>query len=163
MQERVLLIVSEYHQKITHALHRGAKQVLQNAGFEAKELKTIKAPGAFELPCLASRALKSRSWDCVICLGCLIKGETVHFEHIAEATTHNLQRISVEEKTPVIFGVLTANTWQQALDRSQACEILENHTMSDQKGEKSLVSNKGAEAANAALMMMTEIKKLEQG
>ena len=164
MNDKILLLVSRYHEKITSSLLQGAEDVLHKAGFGDKDLDTLWAPGAFELPCLASIALQSKRWSCLICLGCLIKGETAHFEHIAQATSNNLQRLSVESQIPVIFGVLTVNSWQQALARSSFESSYVKKTESDllQVG-KVPVGNKGQEAAEAALMVLSQIAKIKRG
>jgi 6,7-dimethyl-8-ribityllumazine synthase len=101
-------------------------------------------PGAFEIPLVARRLASSRRFDAVICLGAVIRGETPHFEYISTEASRGIARAAWESDIPVIFGVLTTDTVEQALDRAGAAE-----------------RNRGAEAARTAIEMATLMKKLQ--
>jgi 6,7-dimethyl-8-ribityllumazine synthase len=128
----VAVVVSRYNHGVTSKLLNGALAALAARG--EPEAAVVDAPGAFELPALASRCVATGAYRGVICLGCIIKGQTRHDEHIASAVAHALAQLSVSSGVPVVFGVITAETAQQADDRSG--------------GSK---GNKGAEAAAALL------------
>lgn len=133
---RVALVVSRYHRDITDRLERGARRALRDAGLEDSAIATIAVPGAFELAQAAHRLASSGQWDAVVCLGCLIKGDTPHFDYIARATADGIMRASQATGVPISFGVLTTLTKRQAGARAQAGD-----------------ANKGREAALAALEM----------
>lgn len=113
------------------------------AGVRDNDVTLVHVPGAFEIPVTALHLAETGRFDAVICLGCLIKGDTMHFEYIAEATSHGIMNVSVTTGVPVAFGVLTALTEAQAAARSEPGE-----------------GNKGREAALAAIEMATLFKKL---
>lgn len=132
---RVALVTTTWHAAILDKLVAGAREVLRTAGVTHLALYTV--PGAFELPQLAAQLARQTEPDAIICLGCIIKGETKHDEYIAHAVATGLTRVSVEHYLPVTFGVLTVNTEAQAEARAG--------------GEH---GNKGAEAAYTALRML---------
>lgn len=132
---RHLILVSRFNELITKALLTGAEDALAEAG--ATEHDTLWVPGCFELPMLAAQAARSGAYASVICLGAVIRGETPHFDYVAGETAAGLMRVGIETGVPVIFGVLTTDTADQALAR---CGI---------KG-----GNKGREAAATALAMI---------
>jgi 6,7-dimethyl-8-ribityllumazine synthase len=131
---RVALVVSRYHHTITDGLEAGARTALADAGLAAGDIETIEVPGTFELPQAAERVAASGRWSAVVCLGCVIKGETTHFDYIARAAADGITRAAQSTGVPVTFGVLTTNTIAQARVRSG-------------RGR----ANKGREAALAAL------------
>lgn len=136
--DTVAIIVSKWHDNITEALYQGAFGVLQEAGIPAAQILRYDVPGSFELPSAATIAMAQHpNLDAVITLGCIVQGETRHFEFIAQAVAQGIMDLSIQTKKPVIFGVLTPDTDQQAADRA---------------GGK--YGNKGAEAAVAALEMI---------
>src|SRR6266478_2379960 len=128
---RVAIVASEYNSVIVDRLIAGAKRALKE-----HENTVIRVPGAFELPLAAKRAALSKKYDAVVALGCVVRGETPHFEYISAAVSDGLQQVALETGIPVGFGVLTVDTVQQAMDRS---------------GES---GNKGSEAAMTALAMI---------
>ena len=111
----------------------------------ASDIETFPVPGAFELAQAAARIAESGTWAAVVCLGCLIRGETPHFDYIADATVHGIMRAAQETGVPVMFGVLTTNTADEALARA-----------GDGEG------NKGREAAAAALAMARLYERFER-
>ena len=130
------IVVSRFNGEITSRLLDGAVAELEEAGVARERIDVIKVPGAFELPLGAMALAKTRRYACVIALGCVIRGETPHFEYVAAEAASGLQLAALETGVPVSFGVLTCDTTEQAEARSG--------------GER---GNKGAEAARSALEM----------
>ena len=136
--DKIAIIVSKWNQEITGTLYQGALRVLIEAGVNPDNIITYDVPGSYELPSAANYALnKEPDLDGVICLGCVIQGETRHFDFICEAVANGIMQLGLRYNKPVIFGVLTPNTMQQALDRA---------------GGK--YGNKGEEASVALLEMV---------
>jgi 6,7-dimethyl-8-ribityllumazine synthase len=135
------IVVAQWHNDITGALLKGALAALKKSGIPSSSVIIKNVPGSFELP-LGAQFLRQRDKaDAVICLGCIIQGETPHFEFISQAVAQGIMDLNLKYNIPVIFGVLTTNTVKQAKQRS---------------GGKH--GNKGADAAIAALEML-ELKK----
>lgn len=133
---RFALIVSRFNEIITTRLGDGARRALAEAGAAESQIETFSVPGAFELPQAARSVAETGRFDAVICLGCVIRGETPHFEYICAAAAHGLMAAAGETGVPMSFGVLTTDTWEQAEARA---------------GDGR--DNKGFEAAAAALEM----------
>jgi 6,7-dimethyl-8-ribityllumazine synthase len=133
---RVALVVSQYHDFITSRLEAGARGLLAERGLETDDVVTFMVPGAFELAQAAHVIAAQGRWQAVVALGCLIRGETPHFDYIAQAAAHGLMRAAQNTGVPVAFGLLTTNTAEEAMARAA-----EGH------------GNKGREAAAAALDM----------
>jgi 6,7-dimethyl-8-ribityllumazine synthase len=140
---RFAIVVSRFNEEITSGLLSGARTTLLDAGAREDDVMLVHVPGAFEIPVAALQLAETGRFDAVICLGCLIKGDTMHFEYIAEAASHGIMNVSVTTGVPVAFGVLTALTEDQAVARSEPGD-----------------GNKGREAALAAIEMATLFKKL---
>ena len=132
------IIVSEYNSKITESLYEATIKTLLKEGAIKKNICRKNVPGAYELIIGSQFFVQEESIDVVICLGCVIQGETEHFDFICDAVAHGLYHVALKYNKPVIFGVLTPNTWQQALDRA---------------GGKH--GNKGVEAAITAIKMLS--------
>src|SRR5215210_7731351 len=115
---RFAVIVSHFNEEITDGLLKGARQVLEEASVSGDDITLLHVPGAFELPVAALRAAETGRFDAVICLGCLIKGDTMHFEYIAAAASHGIMDASQATGVPIAFGVLTTLTDDQAVARS---------------------------------------------
>lgn len=130
------ICVSEWNSEITNSLYMGCINTLVKHGASLEDILTYQVPGSFELPVGAKLLSKKKEIDAVICLGCLIKGDTAHDEYIASAVAQGLTQVSILCDIPCIFGVLTVLNEQQALDRS---------------GGK--YGNKGVEAAVTAIKM----------
>lgn len=130
------IVVAEWNQEITFALRDGVLEALQHAGADSQKINTIYVPGSFELTAGASLLLHSGAYDAVICIGCVIQGETRHFDFICSGVTNGCTALTVQHNKPVIFGVLTTETQAQAQDRA---------------GGK--YGNKGFEAAVTAIKM----------
>lgn len=116
---RFALVVSTYHDHITSRLESGARDVLAQAGVADADILRLSVPGAYELPFAARLAAVSQRVDGVVCLGCLVKGETPHFDHIAAAVAHGILQASLETDVPMAFGVLTTNNLDEAEARVQ--------------------------------------------
>jgi len=140
---RFAIVVSRFNEEITSGLLSGARSTLLEAGVNEDDVTLVHVPGAFEIPVTALRLAQTRRFDAVICLGCLIKGDTMHFEYIADAASHGIMNASLTTGVPVAFGVLTTMTDEQAFARSAPGD-----------------ANKGREAALAAIEMATLFKRL---
>ena len=142
---RFAIVVSRFNEEITEGLLQGARERLAEASVPDDSVTILRVPGAFEIPLTAQRLGESGEYDAIICLGCLIKGETMHFEYIAEAASHGIMQAASATGVPMAFGVLTTLTEEQAVERSR-------------RGP----DNKGREAAAAALEMATLFRKLDE-
>ncbi len=131
------IVVSEWNSDITGELLDGAYNTLIEHGCSKKDITVKHVPGSFELPLGAQFLFEYTEVDAVICLGCVIQGETRHFEFICNAVADGIMRVGIDYSAPVLFGVLTANTMEQAIERS---------------GGKH--GNKGTEAAISAIKML---------
>ena len=142
---RVALIVSRYHDFVTDRLQAGAIAALTAAGADADNVTVVRVPGAFEIPVAAHQAAAGGQFDAVVCLGCIVRGETPHFDYLASAVSHALAGTAVETGVPVTFGVLTTNSIEEAIERAGDAP-----------------SNKGWEAAVAAIEMATIVGELRR-
>jgi 6,7-dimethyl-8-ribityllumazine synthase len=141
---KIGIVVSEWNETITGALKEGALVFLNESGIAKNQIFVHTVPGSFELPTAAAALLDADdSLNAVICLGCIIQGETRHFEFIAQAVANGIMRVSLDYGVPVIFGVLTCDTMEQAQDRA---------------GGK--YGNKGNEAAYSCLRMLELQQKI---
>lgn len=131
------IVVSEYHSDICNKLRDAAIKRLKESGVPSKQIVVVNAPGAYEIPLAARWLFDSDGFDAVICLGCVIKGDTEHDFYINDAIAKRLMKMSIEDDAPFVFGVLTVNNHQQAVDRA---------------GGKH--GNKGDECTLAALKML---------
>ena len=112
------IVVAEWNASITNALYQGALESLIEHGALPENIVTYAVPGSFELTSGADLLLKSGELDAIICLGCVIQGETRHFDFICNAVANGLTNVAIKYSKPVIFGVLTTDTQQQAVDRA---------------------------------------------
>jgi len=112
------IIVSQWNEEVTNALYRGAYNTLTKYEAEEENIITIQVPGSYELVSAADMLLTSKQFNAVICLGCVIQGETRHFDFICDAVANGIANVSIKHNKPVVFGVLTTENLQQALDRS---------------------------------------------
>ncbi len=115
---RFAIVAAEWNPEITNAMLQGALDTLREHGVEEEDLLVRRVPGTYELTSAADIMLKRTSVDAVICIGCVIQGETRHFEFICQAVSQGLTNVAVKHERPVIFSVLTTETMQQALDRA---------------------------------------------
>jgi len=133
---RVAIVVSRFNDFVTDRLLEGAQAELRDAGIDDSNIEVVRVPGAFEIPMAAQRIAESGKVSAVVCLGCLIRGATPHFEYIASACAHGITAAAASTGVPMAFGVLTTNSAEEALERAVAGP-----------------ANKGREAAQAALEM----------
>jgi 6,7-dimethyl-8-ribityllumazine synthase len=133
---RFAVVTSRFNETITASLRDAAVAALTEAGASESNILVLSVPGAFEVPQAARAAAETGRFDAVVCLGCIIRGETPHFEYIASAVAHGLMTAAAETGTPMAFGVLTTDTVAQATARSGPG-----------------ADNKGREAASAAIEM----------
>lgn len=131
------IIVSRFNHSITDQLLEGALETLKQNDITQDQIQVIKIPGCFEMPLAAKKMAKSKSFDALICLGAVIRGETSHYDIVCQQSAQGIREVSQEFEIPIGFGVLTCENMEQALDRS---------------GGK--YGNKGVEAAQAALDMV---------
>lgn len=142
---RIAVVVARFNDFVTERLLEGARGALVGAGLSDDDVAVLRVPGAFEIPMAARLAAETGRFDAVVCLGCLIRGATPHFEYIAEAVAHGITAAAGETAVPMTFGVLTTNSAEQALERAGTGP-----------------DNKGAEAALAAVEMATLARRLLQ-
>ena len=137
------IVVSQFNDFITKRLLNGALDCLRRHGAEEQSIDVVYCPGAFEIPQTAQTLTVSNKYDAVICLGCIIRGDTPHFDYIANAVSVGIGRVALESRMPVVFGVLTTDSLEQAIERAGA------------KG-----GNKGWEVAMAAIELADLQKKI---
>lgn len=140
---RVALVVSRFNEPVTTRLLAGARSALERHGVREEDIDVAWVPGAFELPLAARRLAESRRYDAVACLGAIIRGETPHFDYIAAETARGIGQVAQDTGVPTVFGVLTPNTLEQAMERA---------------GGK--VGDKGYDAAVTAIEMATLMQRL---
>jgi 6,7-dimethyl-8-ribityllumazine synthase len=153
---KIAIVVSRFNKTITDKLLAGALSKLREHMVSEDQITVVYVPGAFEIPTLAQRFASDEEYAAVICLGCVIKGETSHNEYINRAVSSELARIGSEYCLPVIFGIITCDTVDQALARCCDVEVGKDKTLGEQPG------NKGSEAAEAALEMIDLLAKLPE-
>lgn len=141
---RVAIVRTLWNSHITEALAEGALKTFAAAGIEPDMVDVFEVPGAVELTYAASQLIETGAYDAVIVLGCVIRGGTPHFDYVCQSVTQGITNLNSECDIPVIFGVLTVDNEQQALDRAGGA-----------------LGNKGSEAANAALLMWDFRQQLE--
>lgn len=134
--KRFGIVVSRFNEFISSQLLRGAIDTLIKHGAKEEEIFVVWVPGAFEIPMVAKIMAEAKKYDALICLGAIIRGETPHFDFVAAETAKGIAKVAMDSNIPCIFGVITADTLEQALDRS---------------GTKS--GNKGRDAARSAIEM----------
>jgi 6,7-dimethyl-8-ribityllumazine synthase len=140
---RIAIVVSRFNDFVTDRLLAGAEEALREAGLATGDVEVLHVPGAFELPIAAQRVAETGRVAAVVCLGCLIRGATPHFEYIASACAHGITAAAAATGVPMTFGVLTTNSVEEALERAVPGD-----------------GNKGREAALAALEMARLLRTL---
>ena len=142
--KKFALVVSRFNDFITEKLLSGALDALIRSGTADEDIEVVKVPGAFEIPLRAKKMAKTKRFDAVICLGAVIKGSTPHFDYVSAEVSKGVAAVSMESEIPVIFGVLTVDTIEQAIERA---------------GTKA--GNKGWSAAIAAVEMANLFEIIE--
>ena len=142
--KKIALVAARFNSFIVEHLISGSKDTLLSSGAEESDIELFYVPGAFEIPLVARYLARSKQYDAVICLGAVIRGQTPHFDYISAEMSRGIAQASWETGIPIIFGVLTTNTAEQALERSGESE-----------------KNRGADAARTAIEMATLMKSLQ--
>jgi 6,7-dimethyl-8-ribityllumazine synthase len=142
---RFAVVVSRFNNFITERLLGGAMDALHRTGAADETIDVVKVPGSWEVPLVAGELARQHRYDAVICLACLIRGETPHFDYIAAEAAKGVAHVAMDTGVPVAFGVLTTNTLEQAIDRA---------------GTKG--GNKGFDAAMTAIEMANLLRSLRQ-
>jgi 6,7-dimethyl-8-ribityllumazine synthase len=142
---RFAVVVARFNDFVTERLLSGALEALSAAGVDAGDVTTLRVPGSFEIPLAAQRAAETGRFAGVVCLGCLIRGATPHFEYISSSVAYGLTAAAAATGVPMAFGVLTTNSAEEALERAQPGP-----------------ANKGWEAAMSTVEMATLLARLER-
>lgn len=143
--KKFALVVSRFNDFITNRLVSGAVDALVRSGAQDKDIAIVKVPGSFEIPLIAKKMARSGRYNAIICLGAVIRGATPHFEYVAAEVTKGIAMVGLESEVPVIFGIVTTDTLEQAIERA---------------GTKS--GNKGWSAAITAVEMANLIEVIDQ-
>jgi 6,7-dimethyl-8-ribityllumazine synthase len=143
---RFAIVVSRFNSLVTQRLLDGALDALRRHGADENAITVVYVPGSFEIPLAAKRLAQSGAFDAVICLGCIIRGDTPHFEYVASEAAKGIAQVALETSVPTIFGVVTADTLEQALERAGA-----------------KAGNRGFEAAMTAMEMANLMRQLSAG
>jgi len=141
---RIGIVVSRFNSSVTERLLEGAIDILRRTGAAESDIEVVRVPGSFEIPLAAKSLAEKGSCQAIVCLGAIIKGQTDHYSFLASGVTNSLNAISVEHQVPVGYGIITADTVEQALDRA---------------GLKH--GNKGVDAALSAIEMANVLKELK--
>ncbi|MBI5598836.1 MAG: 6,7-dimethyl-8-ribityllumazine synthase [Deltaproteobacteria bacterium] len=142
---RVAVVVSRFNDFIGEKLLSGALDTLKRSGADEKDIDVVKVPGSFEMPVVAKTLAEKKAYDAIICVGAVIRGGTPHFDYIAGEAARGIARVAAEYGLPVSFGVITADTLEQAIERA---------------GTKS--GNKGRDAALSAIEMANLLKTIKK-
>jgi len=142
--KRIAVIVSRFNEFISGKLLEGARDTLIRHGAVEDEITSVWVPGSYELPSVAQRVARSKRYHAVICLGVVIRGQTPHFDYVANEAAKGIAKVSLDEEIPCVFGVITADTLEQAIERA---------------GAKS--GNKGRDAAMTAIELVNLYSKIK--
>jgi len=140
---RIAVLAARFNDLVVEGLVRGALDTLRRHGASDKQIDLVRVPGAFDMPLVARKLAQSRRYDAIVALGCVIRGQTSHFDYVAGQCAAGLAAVQSDTGVPVAFGVLTTETLEQALDRAGA-----------------KAGNKGADAALCAIELVQLLKKL---
>ncbi len=140
---QVAVVMSRFNETITRSLLSGAQRALKQAGLQDKEIIVSEVPGAFEIPLLAQELAKTAAYAGIVCLGAVIRGATPHFEYVCQAVTQGILQAQLSTRIPMAFGLITADTIEQAIERSGSGN-----------------DNKGFEAGQVVVEMILQLSKL---
>jgi 6,7-dimethyl-8-ribityllumazine synthase len=141
--QRFAIVVSRFNEFITSRLLAGALDALQRHGCKDEDMTVVYVPGAFEIPLIAKKLAESKAYSAVVCLGCVIRGQTPHFDYVAGESAKGIAQVALAIGVPTVYGVLTTDTLEQAIDRAGA-----------------KAGNKGYDAALNAIELANLIKLL---
>ena len=159
---RFAVAVAQFNADITEALLEGCLHAFERAGVGDDAVTVTRVPGAFELPATCDRLAASGKFEAVVALGAVIRGDTPHFDYVAGECARGLMQVSLERAIPVVFGVLTTDTLEQARHRADR-RILRGSAApsgAERDAKSAPLSNKGAEAAEVALQMTSLFRKI---
>jgi 6,7-dimethyl-8-ribityllumazine synthase len=139
----IAVVVSRFNQALTEKLLAGAQEALGKCGIDGDSVDVVWVPGSFELPLAAKRLAESGRYDAIACLGCVLRGETPHFDYVAGQAAAGIGRVELDTGVPVAFGVITADTLQQAVERAGGTS-----------------GNKGFDAVLTAVRMANLVKQI---
>ena len=142
--KKFALVVSRFNDFITEKLLSGSLDALVRSGAKEKDIEVVRVPGAFEIPLVALKMARTKRFDAVICLGAVIRGSTPHFDYVSAEVSKGVAMAGMETEVPVIFGVITTDTIEQAIERA---------------GTKA--GNKGAEAAASTIEMVNLLSSID--
>ncbi len=142
---RFAIVVGRFNSFVTDRLMAGALDALERSGADMEQVETVRVPGSWEIPLVAAELARRKRHDAIICLSAVIRGDTPHFDYVAGQAAAGIAKVAAESGIPVAFGVLTTNTFEQAIDRA---------------GGKS--GNKGFDAAMTAIEMANLMRTLRQ-
>lgn len=154
---KIAVVVSLFNSKITLALLDSVVVTLEKSGVLRKDVKVVRVPGAFEIPVVCAQLARQAHYSSVIALGCIIRGDTPHFDYLCREVTRALMDLSLETQKPIIMGVLTTETEEQALER--CCLGGNIYKKLQVPSVKPPLSDKGVEFAEAALMMLDVMRR----
>lgn len=140
------IVISRFNSLVTGRLLEGALDCLRRHGAQENNITVVYCPGSFEIPQVAARLIRSGQFNAIVCLGCVIRGETPHFDYIASEVTRGLGSLALETGTPIAFGILTTDSLEQALERAGA-----------------KAGNKGWDAALTAIELASTFHQLTEG
>lgn len=143
--KKISIVISRFNEFITKRLLEGCLEELASCGVKGRDITVTWVPGAFEIPVVAAKFAKKKNIHAVICLGAVVRGETLHFDLVSEGTTQGIMQVSLTTGKPIIFGVLATDTMDLAYKRSE------------EKGD-----NKGKDAALAAIEMIDVLKQVSR-
>ena len=143
--DKFAIVVSRFNEFVTEKLLDSCLQTLTESGAQEKNIDIVKVPGAFEIPTAAKNLIDLNKYNAIICLGCVIRGETPHFDYICNSVSSEIARLGSTYGVPVIFGIVTAENIEQAIERSSG-----------------KVGNRGREAALAGVEMVDVLKHVDQ-
>ena len=143
---RFAIVVSRFNDFVGHRLKEGALDTLVRSGASREDIDVVMVPGSFEIPLVARTLARTRKYDAVVCVGVIVRGETPHFDYVCAEVSKGIARVSLEEGVPVAFGIVTADTLEQAMERAGA-----------------KAGNKGRDAALSAIEMANLLRGLREG
>lgn len=141
---KIAIVTARFNDFVTSRLNAGAKEALELHGFQMKDIVDVTVPGAFEIPLTCQKLAETKKYDAIICLGAVIRGATPHFDYVCSESAKGISQVSLKYGLPIINGILTTDSLEQAIDRA---------------GAKS--GNKGFDAALAAIEMITLFQEIK--
>lgn len=141
----IALVISRFNEEVTQALYEGALARLHELNFAKEHITIVWVPGAVEIPVTAQHLARTDHYEAIICLGAVIRGETDHYDYVCQQVSYACQRVALKNDLPVIFGILTTETEEQALARATGSE------------------NKGRYCVDAALEMVSILRQIKLG